>query len=93
MPSSQARTSDAVMSSSTDSPIQAGGWSESIDHLNAFAAEPDGVPQPRRSGSTRPATFALDVWLEQVQPLADAEPHEFGKEGSFEALVRWFAAE
>src|SRR4249919_797834 len=35
----------------------------------------------------------LDVWLERVRPLADAERHEFGKEGSFEALVRWFASD
>jgi hypothetical protein len=34
-----------------------------------------------------------DVWLERVRPLADAEPHEFGKEGSFEALVRRFASD
>jgi hypothetical protein len=35
----------------------------------------------------------LDVLLERVRPLACAEPHEFGKEGSSEALVRWFASD
>jgi hypothetical protein len=63
-----------------------------MDHLNAFAANrtvflTDAV----RLDATRDVW--LDVWLERVRPLADAEPHEFGKEGSFEALVRRFASD
>lgn len=70
--------------------VQAGGWSESIDHLNAFAANRTAFLS-EAVGLDATCDVPLDVWLEQVQPLADAEPHEFGKEGSFEALVRWFA--
>jgi hypothetical protein len=51
---------------------------EAMDHLSALDATRD-VP--------------LDAWLGRLRPLADAEPHEFGKEGSFEALVRWFASD
>ena len=72
--------------------IQVGGWSESMDHLNAFAANRT-VFLTDAVGLDATRDVRLDVWLERVRPLADAEPHEFGKEGSFEALVRRFASD
>ena len=71
--------------------VQAGGWSESIDHLNAFAANRTAFLS-EAVGLDATRDVRLDEWLERVGQLADAEPNEFGKEGSFEALVRWFAA-
>ena len=35
----------------------------------------------------------LDTWLHRVRPYADASPLEFGKGGSFDSLVRWFASD
>lgn len=72
--------------------IRAGGWSESIDQLDAFAANRT-VFLTDAAGLDATRDVRLDVWLERVRPLADAEPHEFGKEGSFEALVRRFASD
>jgi hypothetical protein len=72
--------------------MQAGGWSDSLDQLNAFA-DSRTVFLTDAVGLDATRDVRLDVWLERVRQLADAEPHEFGKEGSFEALVRWFASD
>ena len=86
-----ARHGDAVVLIERFS-IQAGRWSESMDHLNAFAANRT-VFLTGAVGLEVTRDVRLDIWLERVRPLADAEPHEFGKEGSFEALVRWVASD
>jgi hypothetical protein len=62
-----------------------------MDQLNAFAA--NRTVFLTRAVGLDVTDVRLAVWLERVRPLADAEPHEFGKEGSFEALVRWFASD
>jgi hypothetical protein len=72
--------------------IQAGGLYESLDRLNAFAADRT-VFLTGAVGLDVTRDVRLAVWLKRVRPLADAEPNEFGKEGAFEALVRRFASD
>lgn len=65
------------------------GLFDAMDHLHAFAADRTAVLTDAvgLAGDT-----PLDTWLGLVRPLAGAEPTTFGREGSFEALVRWFAS-
>jgi hypothetical protein len=68
------------------------GWSDSIDHLHAFAARRIVLlTHAVRLDSTR--DLQLDTWLQRVKPHADASPLGFGKEGSFDSLVGWFASD
>lgn len=68
------------------------GWSDSIDHLHAFAVRRT-VFLTDAVGLDATRDLQLDTWLQRVRPHAAASPLEFGKEGSFDSLVRWFASD
>jgi hypothetical protein len=68
------------------------GWSDSIDHLHAFAARRT-VFLTDAIGLDAASDLQLDTWLQRVRPHAYASPLGFGKEGSFDSLVHWFASD
>ena len=61
-----------------------------MDRLREFAADRTAV-LVRGVGLHPGQDVRLTTWLQRLRPVAAAVPQDFGKEGSFEALVRWFA--
>jgi hypothetical protein len=69
--------------------VSQGLW-DAMDRLREFAADRT-VVLARGAGLVPERDIRLTMWLQRLGRVAQAEPLEFGKEGSFEALVRWFA--
>jgi hypothetical protein len=61
-----------------------------MDRLREFAADRT-VVLVRGVGLDLGQDVRLTTWLQRLRPVAAAVPQDLGKEGSFEALVRWFA--
>jgi hypothetical protein len=60
-----------------------------MDRLRESAADRT-VVLARGAGVDPGRGVRLTMWLQRLRPVAHAAPREFGKEGSFEALLRWF---
>lgn len=70
---------------------QGNGLFGSMDHLSAFAAERT-VILAAAAGLDPTRDVRLPTWLNRVRPMAGSMPQEYGEEGAFEALVRWFGS-